>query len=489
LVIAAAVLFSLVPAGVAHGRNPQIAGLQVALRSQGYYCGTIDGIAGPATAAAVRKLQRHARLPVTGIADARTRRALGPLGTPVLGRRPLARGAYGLDVSALQFLLDARKLSPGPLDGIFDTRTDRALRRFQRTARLRVDGVAGPNTIAALARPGTPVVLIQPAARPHPRITTTRYVVKAGDSLSAIAAAHGTTVKALARLNGLRPSKPLLIGTHLRVPGGRRVTSPRQAARSTVKYVVRPGDSLSALAAAHGLTTTALARLNGLRPSALIVIGQTIRLPGTARPVPRATPIATVRYVVRAGDSLSAIAAAYATTVGALARLNGLRPADILQAGAVIRLPASAVAKTAKPVRIAADAGVDVSADVVRASIEHWSAVYQVDAGLARALAWQESGYQTNLTSVSGAWGVMQILPVTWDYVETVLIGATVPRTADGNVRIGVAYLASLLTAFNGDERLALGAWYQGAQAVRDGGLLPETKLFVANVLALRGRV
>jgi soluble lytic murein transglycosylase-like protein len=96
-----------------------------------------------------------------------------------------------------------------------------------------------------------------------------------------------------------------------------------------------------------------------------------------------------------------------------------------------------------------------------------------------------ESGYQTDLTSSVGAWGVMQILPGTWGYVETSLIGRKVPRTASGNIRVGVAYLRQLLQEFGGNRRQALAAWYQGPTSVRKRGAIHETKVFVANVLAL----
>jgi len=102
-----------------------------------------------------------------------------------------------------------------------------------------------------------------------------------------------------------------------------------------------------------------------------------------------------------------------------------------------------------------------------------------------RALAWMESGFQTNLTSNAGAWGVMQILPPTWRYVETVLLGRKVPHTASGNIRVGVLFLRQLLREFNGNQRLALAGWYQGPASVRKRGLLRETKTFVANVRAL----
>jgi soluble lytic murein transglycosylase-like protein len=59
----------------------------------------------------------------------------------------------------------------------------------------------------------------------------------------------------------------------------------------------------------------------------------------------------------------------------------------------------------------------------------------------------------------------------------------------DGNVRIGVAYLHHLLHQFGLDVRLALGAYYSGPAAVLNRGLSRRTRHFVANVLALRGRV
>jgi lysozyme family protein len=124
----------------------------------------------------------------------------------------------------------------------------------------------------------------------------------------------------------------------------------------------------------------------------------------------------------------------------------------------------------------------------VHQSLAHWAAHYGVSARLARALAWQESGFQQHVKSPLGAAGVMQVTPETWSFVELLVIGKAVPRTRDGNIRVGVAYLDHLLEQFKGDTRLALGAYYQGPAAVRKHGLFGETKRFVANVLALRKR-
>jgi len=124
----------------------------------------------------------------------------------------------------------------------------------------------------------------------------------------------------------------------------------------------------------------------------------------------------------------------------------------------------------------------------VKESLSYWAGQYGVSPSLVRALAWMESGFQANVTSPVGAWGVMQVTPETWRYVELFLVGHRVRRTADGNVRVGVAYLHQLLHEFRFDARLALSAYYQGSSAVRKHGLYRETKRFVRDVLALQRR-
>jgi soluble lytic murein transglycosylase-like protein len=139
-------------------------------------------------------------------------------------------------------------------------------------------------------------------------------------------------------------------------------------------------------------------------------------------------------------------------------------------------------------VRRAPRSSVPSETSPVRGVIDYWATYYGVDKSLVRALAWMESGYQTDVESPAGAWGVMQILPTTWNYVELVLIGRRVRRTASGNVRVGVAFMRELLREFHGDTGLALAAWYQGPASVRRVGPFQVTRLFVADVLALRQR-
>ena len=165
VVCGAAVLAGLTLASSAQARNPQIAGLQVALRAYGLYNGPIDAIAGPMTVRATKAFQRRAGIPVDGRAGPATRRALGPLGAPVFGRRTLRRGLFGWDVSVLQYML-ARRGQLVPVYGFFDRATEGALRRYQRARKLAADGIAGPVTISALGRNSRGVRPARPAPAP-----------------------------------------------------------------------------------------------------------------------------------------------------------------------------------------------------------------------------------------------------------------------------------------------------------------------------------
>jgi murein DD-endopeptidase MepM/ murein hydrolase activator NlpD len=158
-------LASLALCGPAHAAgDSDVAALQVALRNRGAFAGAIDGVKGPKTEAAVRGFQRRHGLAVDGVAGPITRSALGRRWSRNLGSRLLRRPARGWDVAELQFRLAWHGFPSGLLDGILGPRTERALVRFQRFAGIAVDGIAGGQTLAALARPlpRVPIRLLRP---------------------------------------------------------------------------------------------------------------------------------------------------------------------------------------------------------------------------------------------------------------------------------------------------------------------------------------
>jgi LysM repeat protein len=164
----------------------------------------------------------------------------------------------------------------------------------------------------------------------------TRYRVRYGDSLTRIAHRYGTTVAALERLNRLAPGATLLAGSTLRLP------APKPTGR---RYWVRPGDTLTGLAERFHTTAAAIARTNGMKVTQTLLIGATLEVPerggsNSAHSGPA--------YRVRPGDTLSAIAAHFGVSLGGLADLNHLALSDPLLVGTRLTIPGETLARTAE---------------------------------------------------------------------------------------------------------------------------------------------
>jgi peptidoglycan hydrolase-like protein with peptidoglycan-binding domain len=122
-------------------QGPQVKTLQYLLRSARDLWQQVvvaDGIFGPKTEDIVRAYQGLVGLTVDGI--------VGPLTwSSLTGTRVVRRGDTGEAVKAAQNEL-GRHHYPLMIDGIFADKTDAAVRQFQETAGLAVDGIVGPNT-------------------------------------------------------------------------------------------------------------------------------------------------------------------------------------------------------------------------------------------------------------------------------------------------------------------------------------------------------
>lgn len=138
-------------------------------------------------------------------------------------------------------------------------------------------------------------------------------VVAAGDTLSVIAARHGTTAAALVAANGLGSPDRILVGQRLIVPTGSGDLAGIAAGAPRAGFgwhVVAPGETLFGLALRAGTTVDALVLVNDL-PSLGLWAGQRILLPVPAPPAapppPAAEPVAPSgprRIVVDLSDQL-----------------------------------------------------------------------------------------------------------------------------------------------------------------------------------------
>jgi N-acetylmuramoyl-L-alanine amidase len=112
-------------------------------------------------------------------------------------------------------------------------------------------------------------------------VIASTYVVHPGDTLSAIALRHGTTVSALAEANQLADPNFIRIGQLLRIPDSKLGTPGyTNAAKDSETYTVVHGDTLISIARRHGLDLTALARGNGLNVNAPLHVGVVLHVPG-----------------------------------------------------------------------------------------------------------------------------------------------------------------------------------------------------------------
>ncbi len=110
---------------------------------------------------------------------------------------------------------------------------------------------------------------------------------------------------------------------------------------------VQKGDTLSSIARKHGITLSALCTANALTSTSVIRPGQKLVLPAAGKKCANTInrPVTgTHSYKIKPGETLSSIAARHHTTVADILRANGMSPdqANKIQAGKVLRLPSGA---------------------------------------------------------------------------------------------------------------------------------------------------
>ncbi len=317
-------------------------------------------------------------------------------------------------------------------------------------------------------------------------------VVAAGQTLSSIAASHGTTVSALEAANGLTNPNQIVAGSTLRIPGTAAAstsTSSTPNAPSGNSVVVATGQTLSSIAASHGTTVAVMQSLNHIANPNHIVIGSVLQLPGAAGVAPSAVAPSVSSVVVQPGQTLSSIAAKNGTTVAALEAVNGLANPNHIEAGMHLRLPESSamalasyvITQSALPSALLAFP----NRVTLRPVFAHWAAVTGDPPALLEAMCWWESGWQAGVSSVTGAIGVCQLEPATVAQLRTQLgLPSLNPNVPSDNIEMAATYLHQLLAATGGNAASALAGYYQGLASVASSGWFASTRQYVTGILA-----
>ena len=215
--------------------------------------------------------------------------------------------------------------------------------------------LASPADAASIAKKPLKSKSLLPGAVPAVLSTSvsasaapTQYQVVEGDTVSAVAGRFGLSTASVLALNGLGWSAVIFPGQTLTLSGQAATPAPAPApvAAEITRYVIQSGDTLSGVAAAHGLPLSALLQVNGLDASSIIFPGQAVVLPPgnapAAAPV-AAAPVAAVAasgaHTIVAGETIGGLAAAAGVSVQAVLDANGLGWSSIIYPGQVLSIP------------------------------------------------------------------------------------------------------------------------------------------------------
>ncbi len=263
-----------------------------------------------------------------------------------------------------------------------------------------------------------------------------------------------------------------VIGLLLAAPGSVRAD----------EYRVLEGDTLSEIAERYGMTVEELAETNGIVDPDLILSGEVLLVPGgaggqaaIARQGGQTSGGAT--YIIQFGDTLSEIAERFGVPAVAIVKANGLADPHFIVEGETLTIP------------VVESPLVPVVSPQIEALLEDFATVEGLDAGLVKALAYAESGWQQDAVSATGAAGVMQIVPSTGYWLETEVFGydLNIETSAYDNIKAGARYLRILLD-ITGDIDQAVAAYYQGYSTLSLGVIFEDTIQYVATVNVIKER-
>lgn len=306
----------------------------------------------------------------------------------------------------------------------------------------------------SVIHPGQRIKLGTPAARATPgsRTSGSSYTVKPGDTLSGIAHAHRLSLSAVLKSSGLDASSVIQPGQKIKLGRSAASAAPKapaaKPAGATGRHTVAAGDTLSGIAAQHGLGLSTLLKANGLSATSVIRPGQKLSL--------------------GAGSSVAA------TSSG---NRKQLVPSTFLH----YRYPASTV-KSANANKHELLSRQLPSTGEMKGIITSAARQLGVDPSLALAHAYQESGFNMAAVSPANAIGAMQVIPTSGDWASQ-LVGRPLDLLNPyDNATAGVAIIAALQRTSSSVEH-GIASYYQGQGSVKRNGMYNDTKRYVGNVL------
>ena len=394
-------------------------------------------------------------------------------------------------------------------------------------------------SLKAAVIPAASVPVTLPSAlRPAQPTAPAVYTIARGDTISAIAGRYGLDTFAVLKLNNLQANTIIYPGQKIKLTGSTpapAAPTPSAPAKSTPTtpasgggsvYVVKSGDTLSAIASRHGVGLSEIFKWNGLGMSSVIYPGQKVKVGGgsstpapsapvtAAAPKPSApAPASSGSYTIKAGDTLSGIAARNGVRLSDVLSANRLTMSSIIYPGQKLVIPgastiapASSTPATTTPLVPSTFLGFSYPAAVVSSANQNKALLNAspvptrqqmksivadtarrmgVDASLALAFAFQESGFDQRAVSPANAIGTMQVIPSSGEWASD-LVGRKLNLLDPyDNATAGIAIIRQLVRT-SPDVDTAIAGYYQGQYSVSQNGMYEDTKGYVAAIKANR---
>jgi len=392
-------------------------------------------------------------------------------------------------------------------------------------------------SLKAAVIPAASVPVTLPSAlRPAQAAAPAVYTIARGDTISAIAGRYGLDTFAVLKLNNLQANTIIYPGQKIKLTGSAPAApKPSAPAKSTPAtpasgggsvYVVKSGDTLSAIASRHGVGLSEIFKWNGLGMSSVIYPGQKVKVGGgsstpvssapvtAAAPKPSApAPASSGSYTIKAGDTLSGIAARNGVRLSDVLSANRLTMSSIVYPGQKLLIPgastiapASSTPATTTPLVPSTFLGFSYPAAVVSSANQNKALLNAspvpsrqqmksivadtarrmgVDASLALAFAFQESGFDQRAVSPANAIGTMQVIPSSGEWASD-LVGRKLNLLDPyDNATAGIAIIRQLVRT-SPDVDTAIAGYYQGQYSVSQNGMFEDTKGYVAAIKANR---
>ncbi|CAH0173650.1 Muramidase-2 [Arthrobacter sp. Bi83] len=374
---------------------------------------------------------------------------------------------------------------------------------------------AKAGVIPAASVPATIPAGLQPS-----RATPSSHTVVRGDTVSGIAGRYGLSTSGVLKLNKLKLNSVIYPGQRIKLTAAAPAAKKAPVAAASTggrTYTVKSGDTLGGIAARHGVKLSQVLGWNRLSLSSVIYPGQKIKIgagvavsPASASPAP-AAQASSRSYTIKSGDTLSGIAARHGVRLADILAANRLKVTSIIYPGHKLVIPGKSTgalqpASSVTPLVPSSFLGYTYPAAVVSSANKNKALLNAspvptlaqmqsivadtarrmgVDPALAKAFAYQESGFNQRAVSPANAIGTMQVIPSSGEWASD-LVGRKLNLLDPyDNATAGVAIIRQLIrTSKNTDYAIA--GYYQGQYSVSKHGMYSDTKAYVAAIKAHR---